>query len=108
MMLPLSASSLSNLPTSTSFLSAQSLAKTPLRDVLKARCKERMRAVGDSFLEGKIQIFVEAREEVEVGLYRNKFRSHKQMRPTVFQPLEYINIQGKKVRILKNVSKGSP
>ena len=26
-----------------------------------------MRAVGDSFLEGKIQIFVEAREEVEVA-----------------------------------------
>ena len=39
---------------------------TPLRDVLKARCKERMKAFGDSFLEGKIQIFVEAREEVEV------------------------------------------
>ena len=67
MMLPLTASSLSNLWTSTSFLYAQSLAKTPLRDVLKARRKERMRAVGDSFLEGKIQIFVEAREEVEVA-----------------------------------------
>ena len=26
-----------------------------------------MRSVGDSFLEGKIQIFVEAREEVEVA-----------------------------------------
>ena len=26
-----------------------------------------MRAVGDSFLEGKMQIFVEAREEVEVA-----------------------------------------
>ena len=45
----------------------QSLAMTPLRDVLKARCKERMRAVGDSFLEVKIQLFVEAREELEVA-----------------------------------------
>ena len=34
----------------------QYLAKTPLRDVLKARCKERMRTVGDSFLEGKTAI----------------------------------------------------
>ena len=34
---------------------------------MKARCKERMRAVSDSFLEGKIQIFVEAREKVEVA-----------------------------------------
>ena len=65
MILPLSASSLSNLLTSTSFLCAVS-GKDPFKGCPEARCKEG-RAVGDYFLEGEIQIFVEAREEVEVA-----------------------------------------
>ena len=41
-------------------------------------------------------------------LYRNKIKITQKLRHKVFQPLESLNIQGKKVRIFKNVSKGSP
>ena len=43
-----------------------------------------------------------------LGCTRSSNKVIKKIRAQVFQPLEYLNIQGKKVGIFKNVSKGSP
>ena len=43
-----------------------------------------------------------------LGCTRSSNKVIKKIRVQVFQPLEYLNIQGKKVRIFKNVSMGSP